>query len=445
MRAISSLSLSLLLRLSLVVIAACAHAQRLPPQPFAGALPPDTRVDLAGTFAFSATGDLSLALAAPCEMGTRALEGGATVVNCDRTRLNAVAVVADTPWHQAVRGVWLDASHLVFRADWKATDIDPIADNAATAAARPWPISGTTWAPTPAQATQIVNLVGAATDTQADVGHGGPPPQLEVTSFEIAEGALRAGGQATLVVTIANRGSGPAYRVAASTRSSVASLHEQRLSFGLIRAGAEKTRQIPLSVGADEASPDTMLVLVLAEANGVVPRNVSHRVPIVAVGAPEPVAGPLAVHCSLPSKGARPEVSAGDTVSLHCVLDNTSPTAAQIAIDVTVGSGSPVHAPLHTVAAGGHADVDVPVTIPRDAALDATVELAVNAHDRKGKLTAHTSVISSVRKRKLCAPGELTRDQYRAKMNELRAAVTAGDMTAAQLDRYDAELVTCLK
>jgi hypothetical protein len=442
MRATSPLSVALLV----FVLAACAHTQHLPPRPFTGALPPNTHVDLAGAFTLSATGDLALALAAPCEMGTRALEGGSTVVSCDRARLSAIAVVADTPWHQPVRGVWLDPSHLVFRADWKATDLDPIADGVATAAARPWSVSGTTWTPTPAQATQIVQIVGAATDTQPDVAHGGPPPQLEVTSFEIADGALRAGGQATLVVTIANRGTGPAYRVVASTRSSLASLHDQRLSFGLIRAGGEKTRQIALRVPADEASPDTMLVLVLAEANGAVPRNVSHRVAIVAASAPAPAAGPIAVHCALPSHGAaRPEVSAGDTVSLHCVLDNTSPAPTQIAIDVTVGSGAPVHAPLHAVAAGGHADVDVPVTIPRDAALDATVELAVNAHDRKGKLTAHTSVISAVRKRRLCAPGELTRDQYRAKMNELRAAVAAGDMTQAQLDRYDAELVTCLK
>ena len=41
--------------------------------------------------------------------------------------------------------------------------------------------------------------------------------------------------------------------------------------------------------------------------------------------------------------------------------------------------------------------------------------------------------------------GQLTRAQYRTKLNELRAAVAAGDLTQAQLDRYDAELVTCLK
>ncbi|HET9627012.1 MAG TPA: hypothetical protein VFP84_36885, partial [Kofleriaceae bacterium] len=172
-------------------------------------------------------------------------------------------------------------------------------------------------------------------------------------------------------------------------------------------------------------------------------------VAMVAAGAPPPppaASGPLAVRCSLPGHGgARPEVSAGDAVSLHCTLDNTTPAALQVALDVTVGGGAPVRVPPRAVAANGHADVDVPVTIPRDAALDATVELAVNAHDRKGKLTAHTSVVSAVRKRKLCTPGELTREQYRAKLTELRAAVAAGDMTQAQLDRYDAELVTCLK
>jgi hypothetical protein len=33
----------------------------------------------------------------------------------------------------------------------------------------------------------------------------------------------------------------------------------------------------------------------------------------------------------------------------------------------------------------------------------------------------------------------------RAKTTEMRAAVAAGDITQAQFDRYDAELVACLK
>ena len=50
-----------------------------------------------------------------------------------------------------------------------------------------------------------------------------------------------------------------------------------------------------------------------------------------------------------------------------------------------------------------------------------------------------------VRKPRLCEPGQLTRAQYQAKIAELRTAVTAGDITQAQFDRYDAELVACLK
>jgi hypothetical protein len=54
-------------------------------------------------------------------------------------------------------------------------------------------------------------------------------------------------------------------------------------------------------------------------------------------------------------------------------------------------------------------------------------------------------VVGVVRKRNLCTVGQLTRAQYRAKLTKLRAAVAAGELTQAQLDRYDAELVTCLK
>jgi hypothetical protein len=55
------------------------------------------------------------------------------------------------------------------------------------------------------------------------------------------------------------------------------------------------------------------------------------------------------------------------------------------------------------------------------------------------------TVAGVVRKLRLCEPAKLTRAQDQAKITELRAAVTTGDLTQAQLDRYDAELVACLK
>jgi hypothetical protein len=50
-----------------------------------------------------------------------------------------------------------------------------------------------------------------------------------------------------------------------------------------------------------------------------------------------------------------------------------------------------------------------------------------------------------VRKPRLCVFGQLTREAYRGKIVQLRAAVSAGDLTEAQLDRYDAELFACLE
>ena len=75
----------------------------------------------------------------------------------------------------------------------------------------------------------------------------------------------------------------------------------------------------------------------------------------------------------------------------------------------------------------------------------APVEIAITARDRASSRSARTTVTGVVRKPRLCEPGQLTRAQYQAKIAELRAAVTAGDITQAQFDRYDAELVACLK
>jgi hypothetical protein len=41
-------------------------------------------------------------------------------------------------------------------------------------------------------------------------------------------------------------------------------------------------------------------------------------------------------------------------------------------------------------------------------------------------------------------PGQLTLAQYNAKIDVLRAAVAAGDLTQEQFDRDDAELIACL-
>jgi len=437
MRAISLFVLS-------IAVAACATAPTAAPQaaeaPRASAL----HLDLAGSFALSPTGDLELALNEPCSIGKPSVYGtlNETGTPCDRRRLDATRVTAKTPWQTELVGTWLDPGHLVFRIDWKHSGLDPLADDGLALVARPWQVGKVAWTPTAAEAVRLLKLVADATETEPDLVRGGAAPSLEVSTFEIEGGTLRVGGEATLVVRVTNRGPGTAYRVVATTRSSVASLHGQRIPFGLIKAGGEKIRRVPLAIPVSETSPDTMLVLVIGEGNGFTPKNVSKRVTIAASES-APV---LAVRCSIPGHaGARPDLDAGDAITLRCVVDNTGTSASKVELETALAGGAPTRSQPQSIAARGHATFDLPLTIPRELAIDSPVEIAVTAQDRQFARTAHASLVGVVRKPKLCTAGSLTRAQYRAKLSELRAAVTAGDLTQAQLDRYDAELVTCLK
>lgn len=412
-------------------------------RPFSGTLPKDTQLDLAGAFTLSPDGELRLVLARPCIVEVNSAASASLVkVNCNRSRLDQIRVVAHTPWDQDVLGTWSDAAHLAFRADWKATGIDPLAEDAPAAVARPWVISGAEWLPSAAEATAILRLIGDATDTQIELVQGGPAPNLEAT-FEIDGDTLRAGDPGALIVRIANHGSGAAYRVVATTRSSVGALHGRRLSFGSIKPGAEKVRKLPLKVPAAETARDAMLVVEVAEGNGRAPGNVSRRVPI----APSSAAPVLAVQCTVEGrKVVRPDLDAGQSLPLRCTVTNAGNADAKLVeLEVSVAGGAPARSAPQAIPVSGHLTFKVSVVVPRTLPIDAPVEIAITARDRQSARTARTAIVGVVRKPKLCVPGQLTPAQYRAKIGDLRAALAAKVLTQDEFDRYDAELVACLK
>jgi hypothetical protein len=422
--------------------------------PYVGRLPPDTHVDLRGIFTFSPAGSLTLALARPCaveyashqrvtshkeEWASAVGLSSSSSVPCDRVHLDRIVVIATTPWHEQVEGIWTDASHLVFRVDWEDTGLDPLTPNMAAVVAMPWEISGTRWTPSANEARHILELIGAA-KTEEVAEHG--IPHLEITRFEASGGTLHAGGESIVVVGIANHGSETAYRVVAMTRSGISGLHGKHVDFGRIKPGIEKLRQLRLTVPSSETSPDAMLVLMVEEGNGFSPADVSRRMPI----APAPIATGLKVRCSIPGQSAsRADLNAGDHVVIHCVVDNTGAGAANVNIETSISGEDPTKAPAQRIAPAGRASFDVPIAIPRELVIDSKVEIAITACDYELARSAHTMVVGVIRKPKLCAFGELTRAQYRAKLAELRTAVAAGNLTQSQFDRYDAELVTCLK
>ncbi len=423
-----------------LAIGACVTPES---RPFIGTLPKDAKLDLAGVFTLSPDGALHLALTKRCT-ATISTFGRVTYdAPCDRNVLDSIRVIAHTPWNQDIRGTWADSGHIAFLADWKATGIDPLADNVATLVARPWVISGTEWTPTSADAEAILKQLSDATETETTVVKGGPPPSLEVTTFELDGDALHAGQASTLNVRIVNRGSGAAYRVVATTRSSIEALHGRRLSFGLIKPGADKVRTLKLTVPASETAHDTMLVLALSEGNGVAPHNVSRRLPI----APSTAAPVLGVHCTVGGKDVvRPDLDAGQRFNLRCTVDNTGDAVAkQVELEVSVASRAPARSPPQAIAVAGHLGFDVPIIVPRELPIDAPVEISIVARDRQSSRTARTTVVGVVRKPKLCVPGQLTHAQYQAKVAELRAALVNKYLTQDEFDRYDSELVACLK
>lgn len=398
---------------------------------------------MTGTFTLSASGELKLTLAKPCTL-EYVNPGFASpiVVNCRRVELDQIPVIAHTPWNQDIRGIWNDASTIVFRPDWKVEGVDPTADEALAFGARPWVVSGTQWAPTPEDAKRMVQLIGDATGTETEVVRGGPPPGLEVT-VDVEGDSLRAGGSTTLNVRIANRGPGTAYRVVATTRAGINALRGGRLAFGVIKPGKDKVRSLKVVVPESETERDTMLVLTVSEANSAAPSNVSRRIAI----APSTAAPELAVQCTVEgSKAARPDLDAGQRLMLHCAVDNKGTAdARQVELEASVANGPPGRSPPQLLAKAGHMTFTVPIVVPRSLPIDAPVEVAIIARDRATSRSARTTIVGVVRKPKLCEPGRFTQAQYRAKLKELRAAVAAGDITQAQLDRYDAELVTCLQ
>jgi hypothetical protein len=434
-----------MMSLCVVLLSACMSNERQILVPFQEVMPPGTQIDLRGIFTFSSSGELSLTLAYPCTVTVSRIARGpndiTVVEKCDRDRLDATELVAQTPWHTTIHGKWIDAHRIVFPIDWKNIGLDPLADDAVKLAGQPWTISTTVWRPTQEQAEQILKLISEATQTEIDVVHGGAAPALAVTAFEFSKGILRAGKAATLTVRIQNAGHGNAYRVVAVTRSAVVSLHGLRLSFGLLKPGDEKARTLHLRVPLSEPSSDAMFVLVLKEGNGFAPPYVSQRVKILEAET-FPI---LHVHCAIAGRAtAQPDLDAGELIVLHCVVENTGTIAAKAELFVAIGGGGVIRMPAQPISVGGYGTFDVPLTIPRDLAIDSSVKIAVAARDNVFIRTSRTTIIGTIRKPRLCAAGQLTRDQYESKIAELRAAAVARDITQAELDRYEAELVACM-
>jgi hypothetical protein len=209
----------------------------------------------------------------------------------------------------------------------------------------------------------------------------------------------------------------------------------------MIKPNTEKLRRLPLTVPISEDSPDTMLVVAFDEGNGFSPPRVNRRVPIAAPA----IAPVLAVHCWFPHRSLeRPELEAGEDVAVRCLVDNSGTGTANVVVEASIDGAKSILSLPKRVAAAGNATFDLPLSIPRELTIDSAVQLTLTARDQVFARSAQTTIVGVIRQPKLCAAGQLTHTQYRAKLAALRAAMVAGDLTQVQFDHDDLELVTCL-
>lgn len=411
---------------------------------FTGDLPPRTNLELSGKFEL-ADGQLVLALERGCMHEPDVLSAGVQKDRqCTLRESKAIRVVAQPPWGGAIEGAWTDARHIAFRVAWAEARLNVLAPDAVAAASRPWRVSGAIWQPRDRDADAMLELIGDATGTETTVVAGGTEPvKLEVAAFEL-EGTLVRGGDATLVVTLANRGAGTAYRAVATTRSSLAALHGQRLEFGKLPPGAAKTRKVRIAVPATESASDAMTVLVVEEANGFAPANLSRRWPLAATQAHVEAACIVADH-----GGVRPSVRAGERVTVRCRVRNAGTSSERAAIEIVapnvLAADGLVRSGARDLAASQSGAFDVPVELGLDLTVGSSAELGINVLDAQLHRVAHTTVTLQITKPRLCEPGSLTRAAYDAKIAKLRNNVRAGNMTQAEMDGYDSELLLCLR
>ena len=355
-----------------------------------------------------------------------------------------VLVSLRAPWG-AVYSATSDASGVAdVPVDWAKSGIDPLADGAAAQLAANWLV--TTQAglslelrPTPQDIEAMRTAIGEATDTQYAVGAPGERATLKAELVE--NEPLIAGRPGTIGLSITNSGPRPAYRVTAKLKSGVEVFDGIQLSFGRIDPGKTKVRgrRISLPAGLDDRAP--IVLANVSSANGE-DFSVKRR---FSVGAQQ-AGGEQQLGLGLDCKPPAGEVSPGERVRIQCELRNKSKSpASELRVVVAVGGAPTPNLGPKRLAAGEAVTLDFVGVAPATAKQG--TELPVNV-TVSGADVSTVAQSLSVRVASLvvkCKTEKLTREQYRAKRKRLQAAFDAGALTQKELDKYDAELVSCLQ
>jgi hypothetical protein len=305
-------------------------------------------------------------------------------------------------------------------------------------------------------------VIGAATDTQYEVGAVNEKATL---STEITAGELAAGQPGSLTLTITNGGPQPAYRVIAKLQSSVAALHGCQISFGRIDPGRTKVRKqvIALPPGQDDRS--ALVVAQVSYFNGdplearrrfdIKPGPPGSARPPVTAAAGTRVEPPrtatggnqvelprgLTVACKL----AAAEVGPGERVRLECELRNLgSEPLAQVGLKVSVGGVDSENQAPKSLPGAGSVKLELVGLAAQKVKQGDKLPVIVRA-TAQGVPRAEQILSVAIGSQATRCKARLTRDEYKVKQKRLQAALDSGSLTQKELDKYEAELVSCLQ
>jgi hypothetical protein len=198
-----------------------------------------------------------------------------------------------------------------------------------------------------------------------------------------------------------------------------------------------------VAVPRDNGETEALIVLTFEEASKSAPAPFDRRFP-VRPATSEPL---FELRCGLRDQvGERPKVAAGDTLHVRCEIGNVGAPATDVKLEVRVGGGAPQSTALFDLGTDEQTSETVAIDVPRDATLDAELEIGVVLVEARGKRTPLAEPLRIIVERaKICPDGKLTRAEFTKKRGELRKARDAGLITAPEYERYEAELVGCLE
>jgi hypothetical protein len=368
---------------------------------------------------------------------------GHVVKPCSAHEWNAEVT---SPWGQVFPADQALPGLLSFKVDWSATGLDPLATTEPELLRKPWRFRAlgahdVLWTPDDPARAGMLRLVGDATDTQTWVADVAAPPRLEVSAVSFTSD-LRNGSGNDIVVSITNQGKGDAYRVSTVTRSNVPALHDIHLSFGRLRPGETKTRRAHFELPRANDEPEALIVLDVDEAHRYTPPQSSMRYPLkkavdLAV---------LSLDCHFADlSGDKPRVDAGMTVHVTCNVHNDGSPARAVAVHAGFegGQGGSDARPFD-LASDRTMRVDVALDVPRDASIDAPLTVRIEAADSSG-VRAQATLHLEVGRPQLCPGGRITRERFLEKRADLRRKLDAGLISKEDYERYEAELVGCMK